>query len=288
MNGKLGFGIDFLQLLTEINTRSETISYDAATFARLMLVVEWGFSLEDQDSSSEQFWKLFEADALDEISTTVNRIANHFSEAPEEKCKLIADMFVIAILDQDISEKEDELIQYLGQRLHVSEPEIEKLATRANDILEAFYKITESVSITNLDKLTNTVKYGKYTNIIPTTYYLKKEPEWYWVINPPTVAGELAVAQLLATDKRAIGESKSIKTQAPTTLELAIREISVTFGATNIPTSDTDLAPLIEPYSTMPEVERIVKTMPRSLLLELWRAVGQAIPGWGPADGALN
>jgi hypothetical protein len=68
----------------------------------------------------------------------------------------------------------------------------------------------------------------------------------------------------------------------PMTLEVAMREVAVTFGGTNIPTSETDPTPILQESATWEQVEDVLKDMPREMLSELWVAVGEAVPGWGP------
>jgi hypothetical protein len=125
--------------------------------------------------------------------------------------------------------------------------------------------------------------FGKYAIIDPVKHVFEKEPEWYWMIKPPTAKDELAVSRILATDRSRIEIDGSRTSMLPTTLEIAMREIAVTFGGTNIPTSETDPAPVLKDNATVEQVEDLLKEMPRGMVFELWTAVGNAIPGWGPA-----
>jgi hypothetical protein len=125
--------------------------------------------------------------------------------------------------------------------------------------------------------------FGKYAIIDPVKHVFEKEPDWYWLIKPPTAKDELAVQRILAQD-RFKNELDGSRTQMfVTTLEVALREIAVTFGGTNIPTSETDPAPILKEGAAWNEVEEVLKEMPRPMLLELWKAVGDAVPGFGPA-----
>ena len=41
--------------------------------------------------------------------------------------------------------------------------------------------------------------------------------------------------------------------------------------------------PILRKDASLAEIESILKEMPRLMILELWKAVGDACPGWGPA-----
>ncbi len=126
-------------------------------------------------------------------------------------------------------------------------------------------------------------KFGKYAILEPVQHTFDKEPTWYWMIKPPTSQDELNVAKILTTDKTRMELDGTRVSVMPTTLEIAMREIAVTFGGTNIPTSETDPTPCLPSNATWDQVEALLKEMPRAMVWEIWRAVGDAVPGWGPA-----
>jgi hypothetical protein len=126
-------------------------------------------------------------------------------------------------------------------------------------------------------------KFGSYAIIDPVKHVFEKEPQWYWMIKAPTAADELAVARVLSTDRSRIELDGTRTTMLPMTLEVAMREVAVTFKGTNIPTSETDPTPVLKEGARWEEVEDVLKEMPREMLVELWIAVGGAVPGWGPA-----
>jgi hypothetical protein len=125
--------------------------------------------------------------------------------------------------------------------------------------------------------------FGNYALIDPVRHVFEREPDWWWMIRPPTARDELAVARVLSTDRSRIELDGTRTTMLPMTLEVAMREVAVTFGGTNIPTSETDPAPVLKEGASWEQVEEILKEMPRDMLIELWMAVGEAVPGWGPA-----
>jgi hypothetical protein len=129
-------------------------------------------------------------------------------------------------------------------------------------------------------------KFGQYAIIDPVKHVFEKEPTWYWLINAPTAKDELSVSRILAQDRSRVEVDGTRTSLFVTTLEVAMREVAVTFGGTNIPTSEKDPKPILKDDATIGQIEDVLKEMPRELLLELWRAVGKAVPGWGPAKTA--
>jgi hypothetical protein len=127
------------------------------------------------------------------------------------------------------------------------------------------------------------MNFGQYAIVSDIKHVFEKEPNWWWIIRPPLGKDELEVSKLLSTDRTKVDADGTRVNQLVSTLEIAIREISVTFGGTNIPTSETDSAPLLKAGASLPEIEDVVKNMPREMIAELWVAVGEAVPGWGPA-----
>lgn len=124
--------------------------------------------------------------------------------------------------------------------------------------------------------------FGKYAILQPVTHNLEKEPQWWWKINPPTAVAELEVARLLSTERKRTEFDGTQISVVTTTIELAMREIAVTFGGTNIPLPDNQNKPILPDNASPQQVEAVLSVMPRELILELWEAVGEACPGWGP------
>lgn len=118
--------------------------------------------------------------------------------------------------------------------------------------------------------------FGKYAILKAVVYKFEEEPEWYWKINPPTVSAEMEISKLLNSEREKV-DAQGVKTSlVVTTLELALKEISVTFGGTNVPGLD------LNDDATPEQVEAVIRKMPRAMIIEIWEAVGDACPGWGP------
>jgi hypothetical protein len=69
---------------------------------------------------------------------------------------------------------------------------------------------------------------------------------------------------------------------SPTWVEIAYREIALSFGGTNIPVSEKDNTPVLDDDAGINEVEVILKEMSTDLIAEIWKALGEANPLWGP------
>jgi hypothetical protein len=124
--------------------------------------------------------------------------------------------------------------------------------------------------------------FGKYAILSEVTHKFEKEPDWYWKIKPATSMDELQVAKLLSTEKFTISADAERVNLRPTTLEIAVREIAVLFGGTNIPTSETDPAPILKVGDSLDRIESVLLRMPREMVQEIWAALGECTPNWGP------
>lgn len=137
MNGKIGFGVDFIHAMLEINGRSNEVSGNALPIARVLLVIEWGLSVEEQDEANKLFWKKDKEKTLDDFSDVATRLVEHVKNAPEAKSKFLADLILITGLDEDLSEDEKNFVQVFGNMLDFRPSEIAKLVDRADHVLNA-------------------------------------------------------------------------------------------------------------------------------------------------------
>ena len=122
--------------------------------------------------------------------------------------------------------------------------------------------------------------FGKYAIIQPVTHNLKLEEGWWWVINPPTSGDEVAMSRFLSNGRRELGPDGVIREFYPTNIEVVHREIALTFGGTNIPGEEGGL--ILSDNAKTEDVEKVLMTMPLEMVMELWAALGEAVPSWGP------
>ena len=123
------------------------------------------------------------------------------------------------------------------------------------------------------------MNFGNYAIVDNVRHYLEKEPTWWWEVKSPTVNDEIALARFIRSDgEEGIGKLN---------IQIAAREIALTFAATNIPQDPEkpveDGGKSILKKGAPPEqVEQVLEQMPAEMLYEIWGAVGEAVPMWGP------
>lgn len=147
MSGRISFGVDYLHMLMETNYRSTKQSEGTAALARMLLVLEWGLSVDEQDQANQEFWTQFNTESLEHFSVAVDRLTAHVKDIPDAKAKLLTDVIMITKLDLDYSDEEDRLIRALGNIFDFRPSEIEKLFDRAADVLNALSWFTKEVRL---------------------------------------------------------------------------------------------------------------------------------------------
>jgi hypothetical protein len=124
------------------------------------------------------------------------------------------------------------------------------------------------------------MNFGSYAVLTPVTHEFEKEPTWSWTIKPIDMGAELAMSQFVSRDRYVVFPDGARAVRQITTEEIALREVALTFQSTTIPSDDGK--PVLAEGASVPEVEAVLMTMPPSMVRELWNAVGQACPPWGP------
>lgn len=132
------------------------------------------------------------------------------------------------------------------------------------------------------------MNFGKYGLIGITKHEFEDEPQWYWNIKAVTSGMELDNSKFLA-HKRLIATQEGRTEMPPTVMEVAFHEIALTFGGTNIPEDESKPveeggAPIIPDNASVDAIKEKLKLFPRKLLMEIWRAIGETYPYWGPID----
>ena len=130
--------------------------------------------------------------------------------------------------------------------------------------------------------------FGKYGFVGETKHIFEKEPEWYWLIKSVTSGMELENSKFLAHRRLVMGPDGRTELP-PTFMEVAFNEVALCFGGTNIPLdSDKPVEeggePIIKKDATVDEIKYALNTFPREVMMEIWRAVGESYPFWGPND----
>lgn len=127
--------------------------------------------------------------------------------------------------------------------------------------------------------------FGNYGIIGNAILHFEKEPDWYWEILPVTSGMELDRSKFMLYNRIVMDATGNRREQPPTWLEIAHREIALTFGGTNIPLSkDKPDEPVLKKGVTSLEVEVFLKTMPQPIIVEIWKKIGEIYKDWGPID----
>ncbi|HZW04633.1 MAG TPA: hypothetical protein VFF68_11945 [Anaerolineaceae bacterium] len=130
--------------------------------------------------------------------------------------------------------------------------------------------------------------FGKYAIVDPVTHHFEREPAWWWKIKPPTSGDELNLSRFTFQNRLVTGPDGVRREYPPTNTEIMHREVALTFGGTNLP-ADIDAPveeggePVLKVGLAVEQIEATLREMPHEMVLEIWAAVGQAVPGWGPA-----
>jgi hypothetical protein len=133
-----------------------------------------------------------------------------------------------------------------------------------------------------------TNQFSEYAIADAAVHHFEKYPDWFWNIRPVTSLDELAMGRFLQHN-RIITDTSGAHEYPPVALEVAFREIALSFGGTNIPKDPAKPVadggePILPEGAKVEQVEKVLGTLPRPMLMELWAAVGKAYPYWGPAD----
>lgn len=126
------------------------------------------------------------------------------------------------------------------------------------------------------------MNFGQYAVLEPFTYHFRKMPDWTWRFRAPTSGDELKMLQFM--NRSQLQPERGLT--APSWLEMAHREISLTFAGTLIPMIEAEPVenggkPLIAEGLSVEKIELILQAMPHEMIMEIWQAMGEHVPGWG-------
>ena len=124
------------------------------------------------------------------------------------------------------------------------------------------------------------MNFGKYAIIDSVEHHFLQEPDWTWTIKPPTSGDELSMSKFLVQNRYEVTADGTRREFPPTYTEIAYREIALCFGGTTVPKDDN--GPILKTGSSINQVETMLRQMPHVMVMEIWSAIADAIPGWGP------
>lgn len=122
--------------------------------------------------------------------------------------------------------------------------------------------------------------FGKYAVVNAAEYHFKDEPELFWKFKPATSMDELAMAQFYDNTNRTLTDRDGNPVVlGPHWIEVMWREIALAFGGTNV---QNESGVGLKNDASVDEIEKFLAEMPRDMVEEIWSALGEAVPGWGP------
>jgi len=128
------------------------------------------------------------------------------------------------------------------------------------------------------------MNFGKYSVVDSLEHHFELEPEWYWLIRPATSGDDLVMAKYYVENSRfVIIDGKRVE-QPPLWMEVMYREIAILFNGTNIPKDPKKPnVPVLDlKKSSIQDIEAVLATMPETMVEEIWKALGDTNPFWGP------
>lgn len=129
--------------------------------------------------------------------------------------------------------------------------------------------------------------FGKYAVLEPLEHNFKKEPDWYWRVNPPTSRDELELSRFI-TDGRVIQDKQGgQRIVSRTIVEIMLREIALTFAGTNLPKNEEG-DPVLTEKASVSQIENVLRQMPNEMVKEIWEFVGDHVKGWGPGKNLMS
>lgn len=129
------------------------------------------------------------------------------------------------------------------------------------------------------------IDFGKYAILQPVTYRFKLDEDLWWKFKPPTSGDELNMARFLNRGKLTLSTDGPQREVPPSWIETAHREIALIFDGTNITKDDKTLEEggeaILVKGQAVEEVEAMLRLMPHEMVMEIWVAIGEHVPGWG-------
>ena len=126
------------------------------------------------------------------------------------------------------------------------------------------------------------INFGGYAIIEGAKYSFEKMPDLWWEIKPITSGMELARSKFLYHNRVVEGLDGSRYEQPPSPMEIAYREIALTFGGTSMEFEDGK--GVLPNDAGALQVEAVLEELPQEMVMELWKEIGRLFPKWGPVD----
>ena len=125
------------------------------------------------------------------------------------------------------------------------------------------------------------IDFGKYAIVDNAKHTFKDMEDVYWEFRTSTSLDELAMAKFYAERSEDLEGEPDLGQVGPHWIEVMWRELAMLFGGTNL--SDSKKKPILKDDAGIDAIESVLKQMPQRMIVELWIALGEAVPGWGPS-----
>jgi len=126
------------------------------------------------------------------------------------------------------------------------------------------------------------INFGGYAVLEGIEYNFEKMSDLWWKINPITSGMELARSKFIYHNRVIEGLDGARYEQPPSPMEIAYREIALTFGGTNMKFEDD--SEVLPNDAGVFQVEAVLEKLPQEMVMELWKEIGRLFPKWGPVD----
>lgn len=137
MNEKIQFGSDYLYMATTMQEIANVINPNAFAMARVLLVIEWGFSTKENNEANRQYWKNVNTNTPDDFVKATKRLIEYVKEIPEAKTNFLIDVMAIAN-EENPKELKMNFIYMLRNELGFTTSELTKFMERSTDIYNIF------------------------------------------------------------------------------------------------------------------------------------------------------
>ena len=127
------------------------------------------------------------------------------------------------------------------------------------------------------------MNFGKYSVVGSLEHHFDLEPEWFWKIRPATSGDDLVMAKYYVENTRTVIIDGKRVEQPPLWMDVMYREIALLFDGTNIPKDPKKPGvAILADKAAVGTIEAVLGTMPEVMVEEIWKAIGETNPFWGP------
>ena len=148
MDNWIQYGVDYLRTILEIvlksDHRTESERENSISVARIILVMDLDFSVEDQNKAINIFFIKVDNNNLEDLGDVLRRLVNTVGGSLRSKEKLILHLFMMAYLDGDITQSQVDYVHTVGRLLDFRQSELNSLSDRGIDKINSLTWFAEN------------------------------------------------------------------------------------------------------------------------------------------------